>query len=208
MWIWGFFTEIVPLGLLGLQCIWAMTEPWLPQPNVGNATISGPGGLLGTHGRRSAINQLVGKWAIHERHNMDEFLRALGFGSLQRALITKAGQDTEIIESNGGEAIKIVTTDLRGSTEIELPLGGKGVVAHDGDGGATVCRSATVERGDALIVTETLDGERQPLSVCKRTLSADGQKMIVDVTKRTPKGSTVAMQVVAKRVGGASGVDS
>lgn len=131
---------------------------------------------------------------------MDEFLQGLGFGSLQRALIAKAGQETEIVETAGGEGIKIVTTDLRGSTELELPVDGPGVVAHDGDGGATVCRSATLEKGD-LIVTETLNGERKPLSVCKRKLSSDG-RMIVDVVKRTPQGSTVAMQVVAKRIGG------
>jgi len=198
MWIWGFFTEIVPLALLGLQCLFALTEPL--HANNGNVTISGPAGLLGTHGRRSAVHGLVGKWVIQERHNMDEFLRALGFGSLQRALIAKAGQETEILESDSGEAVKIRTTDLRGSSELELPVGGPGVVSHDGDGGATVCRSATVERGGDLVVTETLDGERQPLSVCKRKVTADG-RMIVDVTKRTPKGATVAMQVVAKRVG-------
>lgn len=32
-----------------------------------------------------------------------EFLRRLGFGSLQRALIAKAGQETEIVEMEGGE---------------------------------------------------------------------------------------------------------
>jgi len=116
---------------------------------------------------------------------MDEFLRRLGFGSLQRALISKAGQETEILEVEGGEIVKIVTTDLRGSSQLELPIGRGGVVAHDGDGGATVCRAATMERGD-LVVTETLDGEILPLSVCKRKVTPDG-RMIMEVTKRTPQ---------------------
>lgn len=78
-----------------------------------------------------------------------------------------------------------MTTDLRGSSSLELPVNGRCVVADDGDGGARVSRAATVDRG-AVIVTETLDGEREPLSVCKRKVGADG-RMIIDVRKRTPQ---------------------
>ena len=74
-----------------------------------------------------------------------EFLSGLGFGKIQRALITKAGQETEIIEEDG--RVRIVTSDIRGATELALPLGGAGVKAKDGDGGAEVCRAATLERG-------------------------------------------------------------
>jgi len=195
MWIhglWSFFTEVVPLTLLALQSVWALTEPLV---GSGENTSCSRGGLLSTHGRRTAISDLVGRWVIQERHNMDEFLRGLGFGSIQRALIAKSGQETEIIEND--DAVTIVTKDLRGSSALELPLDGEGVVANDGDDGATVCRSATVRRG-AMVVTETLKGSRKLLSVCERKLSPDG-RMVIDVRKRTPAGGTVAMKVIAAR---------
>lgn len=95
MWVWSFLTEVVPLAMLGLQvscscarasgalcsvdcrenpraqCIWALAvvEPGLPDHGA-NVTMA-QGGLLGTHARRGAIQQLVGKWVIAERHNMD-----------------------------------------------------------------------------------------------------------------------------------------
>ena len=37
-----------------------------------------------------------------------------------------------------------------------------GLVADDGDGGARVSRAASVERGGAVVITETLQGEREP----------------------------------------------
>jgi len=127
-----------------------------------------------------------------------EFLRGLGFGSIQRSLIAKAGQETEILQSEAGDAVTIVTSDLRGSTSLELPVNGPSIAADDGDGGARVLRAAKVERG-AVVVTETLQGEREPLSVCKRKLGPDG-RMVVDVRKRTPEGkSFVEMQVIAAR---------
>ena len=120
-----------------------------------------------------AVQQLVGRWYIQERHNMDgaplrrpallcehasrhllalgparprcpvtrpdvvarsrvprraEFLQGLGFSSFQRSLLSKAGQETKISESSGGESIAIATSDLRGTSTLELPLSGDGDV--------------------------------------------------------------------------------
>jgi len=193
VWIWGFIAEVVPLALLGLQCALAMADSWIHQH--GNGTrVAG----VFTGDARSPLHELVGRWYIQERHNMDEFLRGLGFGSIQRSLIAKAGQETEILQSETGDAVTIVTSDLRGSTSLELPVNGPSIAADDGDGGARVLRAAKVERG-AVVVTETLQGEREPLSVCKRKLGPDG-RMVVDVRKRTPEGkSFVEMQVIAAR---------
>lgn len=137
----------------------------------------------------------------HPIPGVAEFLAGLGFGSIQRALLAKAGQDTEIQASETGDAVKIVTTDLRGSSSLELPVNGRGVEADDGDGGARVTRSATYDRG-AVIVTERLQGEREPLSVCKRRIGSDG-RMVVDVRKRTPEvrdGHTAARRSAARRL--------
>jgi len=193
IWIWGFIAEVVPLALLGLQCALAMADSWIHQNGNGTRVAS-----VFTGDARSPLHELVGRWYIQERHNMDEFLRGLGFGSIQRSLIAKAGQETEILQSEAGDAVTIVTSDLRGSTSLELPVNGPSIAADDGDGGARVLRAAKVERG-AVVVTETLQGEREPLSVCKRKLGPDG-RMVVDVRKRTPEGkSFVEMQVIAAR---------
>ena len=49
-----------------------------------------------------------------------------------------------------------------------------------------------------MVVTETLVGESQPLSTCRRTLQRDG-RMRIDISKRTPDGKTVAMAAIASR---------
>ena len=67
-----------------------------------------------------------------------------------------------------------MTKDLRGHSALKLPIGGRGVVAHDGDDGAAVRRAVSVLR-DAIVITETLVGESKPLSVCRRTLQRDGR---------------------------------
>ena len=128
---------------------------------------------------------------------------ALGFASWQRALISRAGQSYTLEHgvSEKGDTLKIVTQDLRGTSELELPLSGQGVVADDGDGGARVSRAAHLERHPpAVVVTEQFPGEREPFSICRRTLQPDG-RMCIDVTKRTPSGSKVAMRAIANRQG-------
>ena len=91
-----------------------------------------------------------------------------------------------------------MTSDLRGRSALKLPLSGRGVLAHDGDGGAAVRRHAYVDRA-AVVVTETLEGERQPVSTCRRTLQKDG-RMRIDISKRTPQGTHVAMTAIAARL--------
>lgn len=128
---------------------------------------------------------------------------ALGFASWQRALISRAGQ-THVLEHDKdkkeGDTLRILTQDLRGTSELTLPLSGTDVAANDGDGGARVCRSASIERGSkpALVVTERFPNEREPFSVCRRTLQPDG-RMRIDVTKRTAGGKSVAMRAIASR---------
>ena len=129
---------------------------------------------------------------------------ALGFASWQRALIARAGQSTTLehaVDSQQGDTLRIVTQDLRGTSQLELPLSGGDVAANDGDGGARVCRAATIEGSGAkpsLIVTERFPNEREPYSTCRRTLQPDG-RMCIDVTKRTSKGNKVAMRAIAQR---------
>lgn len=142
----------------------------------------------------------MGRWSIQERSNMDEFLEGLGFAPWQRALICRAGQQYELEQTTGekGDALRIVTSDLRGKSELELPLNGESVSANDGDGGAKVCRSAKVERNSVLI-TERFPHEREPYSECRRTLQPDG-RMRIDIKKKTAGGQTVAMRAIAAKV--------
>ena len=114
---------------------------------------------------------------------------------VEQAALRLAGQEYELLAD--ASALTIVTKDLRGHSALKLPLGGRGVVAHDGDGGAAVRRAAYVHR-DAVVVTETLVGESQPLSTCRRTLQRDG-RMRIEISKRTPEGKTVAMAAIASR---------
>ena len=147
------------------------------------------------------LADFLGRWSIQERYNIDEFMEALGFASWQHALISRAGQSYTLEHGVGekGDTLKIVTQDLRGTSELELPLSGQGVVADDGDGGARVSRAARVERHPpAVVVTEQFPGDREPFSVCKRTLQPDG-RMCIDVSKRTPSGKRVAMRAIANR---------
>jgi len=55
------------------------------------------------------------------------------------------------------------------------------------------------------VITETAankgaNAEREPLSICRRTLRADGQ-MCIDVCKKSPQGDMVSMRIVFKQVG-------
>lgn len=64
------------------------------------------------------------------------------------------------------QMVKIVTTDLRGSSELELPIGRPGVLAHDGDGGAAVCRAATLERGECNATARDTQLRARIISAC------------------------------------------
>lgn len=142
-----------------------------------------------------ALNQMVGTWKLQEKINVDQFMAGLGIKGPLRAALRLAGQQQELVADAG--ALTIVTSDLRGRSALRLPLSGRGVVANDGDGGAAIRRTAYVQN-DAVVVTETLVGESQPLSTCRRTLQRDG-RMRIDISKRTPDGKTVAMAAIAAR---------
>ena len=124
---------------------------------------------------------------------MDQFMAGLGI----KGFVPLPCSWAEAGASRCRSSLTIVTSDLRGRSRLKLPLGGRGVVAHDGDGGAAVRRAAYVER-DAVVVTETLVGESTPLSTCRRTLQKDG-RMRIDIRKRTPQGTSVAMTAIAAR---------
>ena len=142
-----------------------------------------------------ALKDMVGTWKLQEKINVDQFMAGLGINRAKRAALRLAGQEYELLAD--ASALTIVTKDLRGHSALKLPLGGRGVVSHDGDDGATVRRAVSVLR-DAVVITETLVGESQPLSICGRTLQRDG-RMRIDISKRTPDGQTVAMAAIATR---------
>lgn len=144
-----------------------------------------------------AVGGLLGRWKIQERHNMDEFLEVLGFGGFTRALLTKAGQEQEILHGEQG-TLRIVTNDLRGSSTLELPLCGTPVQANDGDHGTKVCRHASIE-GRNVVITERVPAEKEPLSVCVRSLRADG-RMCIDVRKRTADNQWASMSTIFTKV--------
>lgn len=123
---------------------------------------------------------------------MDEFLRSLGFNVVQRTAVLKAGQ-VQIIQRQG-EHLHIVTRDIRGTSELVLPLNGRSVEG-EGDGDTLVARRAYVDKGSDLVITETRAGDAQPLSVCRRSLREDG-RMTVDVRKRTQSGEVAHMRIV------------
>ena len=75
-------------------------------------------------------------------------MQGLGFGSFTASLIAKAGQEQELREVGG--LLAIVTTDVRGTSELELPVDGPAVSARDGDGGAEVWRKASLEFSTTL----------------------------------------------------------
>ena len=91
-----------------------------------------------------ALNQMVGTWKLQEKINVDQFMAGLGIKGPLRAALRLAGQQQELLADTG--ALTIVTSDLRGRSALKLPLNGRGVVAHDGDGGAAVRRSAYVQK--------------------------------------------------------------
>ena len=143
---------------------------------------------------RDGTEDLSGAWRMQERQDMQHFLKSLGFSPLQRAAVMRAGQ-VQVI-GRRGDTIHIITRDIRGHSELVLPLDGESVLG-EGDGRRPVRRAAFVD-GGALVITETADGahgSEEPISVCRRYLQADG-RMCVDVRKRTPVGDMVSMRVI------------
>ena len=180
--------------------------------------------------RHGGIEDLTGSWSITERHGMvpperssnaghrgsadphacspqslfrahvaqNEFLKSLGFNPCYRAAVLQAGQ-VQVIRRQG-RYLHIVTRDIRGTSELVLPLDGQ-AVSGEGDGAEPIDRRAYVERGsDAIVITEMKAGEAQPLSVCRRSLQDDG-RMRVDVRKRTKSGDLAQMRIVFSPVG-------
>ena len=92
-----------------------------------------------------------------------------------------------------------MTSDLRGKSELELPLSGRSVLAHDGDGGMEVSRSARPLNDRTVEITERYPRESRPYSVCTRTLTPDG-KMLTEVRKRTSSGRMASMKAIASRI--------
>lgn len=204
--IWSLVFEVLPVWLLTMQSVVALSNSGDVDGRSNQPLFAGPRSVARgirnkLTGQNSKVNEFLGRWSIQERHNIDEFLEALGFSSWQRAIISHAGQSYTLEHGHGehGDTLRIVTQDLRGTSELELPLSGKSVSANDGDDGARVCRAATV-KGNCVVVTESFPGEREPFSVCKRTIQQDG-RMCIDVTKKTPGGKEVAMRCIAAKLG-------
>jgi hypothetical protein len=203
---WSLLFEVLPVWLLAAQSLVAVSSRGDVDGRSNTPLFSRPIGALrkgmGLRGANDKITHFLGRWTIQERHNIDEFLEALGFNSWQRAVISHAGQSytLEPGRDGGGDTLRIITQDLRGTSELELPLSGKSVSADDGDNGARVCRSAYVKGSPpAVVITERFPDEREPYSVCRRTIQPDG-RMCIDVTKRTAGGRSVAMRAIASRV--------
>jgi len=197
----SWFCEVLPVWLLALQGAVALASKGDVDGRSREPLFSRPLGQL--RGAGGKLGELLGRWKIQERHGIDDFMEALGFASWQRALVSRAGQSyvLEVESERSGEpTLKIVTQDLRGTKELKLPLSGQDVPANDGDGGARVCRSALVESGSrpSFVVTERFPNEREPYSICRRSLQPDG-RMCIDVKKRTAGGKSVAMRAIASR---------
>ena len=141
--------------------------------------------------RHGKVEDLSGTWSLEERHDMDKFLRSMGFSSLQRLAVLKAGQ-VQVIRRQD-DHLHIITRDMRGTSELVLPLNGPSV-RGEGDGGKSVSRRAFAD-GNDLVITETVANEREPLSVCRRSLRDDG-KLCVDIKKKTADGQIASMRIV------------
>ena len=102
------------------------------------------------------------------------FTAGLGFSSWQRAIISHAGQSYTLEHGHGeqGDTLRIMTQDLRGTSELELPLSGRAVFANDGDNGARVCRSAVVKGSPPCMVVTESAPRTQKIPVCTRCYTA------------------------------------
>lgn len=148
-------------------------------------------------GKKDTVADLSGSWKMQEKHAMDAFLRSMGFNALQRAAVTRAGQ-VQVIRRRG-KNLHIVSRDIRGTSELVLPLGGKAVEGQGDDPDQPVSRCAFLDRDRAVVITETVRGESAPYSVCRRSLQPDG-RLCVDVKKRAPNGEMVSMRIIYTQV--------
>ena len=150
--------------------------------------------------RNNNVEDMTGEWSLAEKHGMDTFLKELGFNLVQRTAVLSAGQ-VQVITRRAG-SLHIVTRDIRGTSELVLPLDGPSVTG-EGDGNLPVARRAFVDRGGEIVITETLADappNSEPLSVCRRSLQEDG-RLCVDVQKRTKGGQMAQMRIVFSPVG-------
>ena len=146
--------------------------------------------------RGGGVEDLSGQWKLEEREGMEVFLQSMGFNALQRATAARAGQ-VQVIQKRGHN-LHITTCDIRGTFELVLPLGGPAVLDTAADSKAPISRTAFVDGGD-IVITESVAGERQPFTVCRRSLTDDG-KMCVDVQRRACDSSEyVSMRVIFTR---------
>ena len=169
----------------------------------GGRSFQSPFAGVGQHAGK--LSKLLGAWKLEKFENLDQFLSELRFPAWKRALAARAGQQY-VLNLKGGHSdkiddatLQIVTSDVRGTSTLELPLSGQPVKARDGDGGAEVSRSARPLDDKTVEITETLTQESKPYSVCTRTLTDDG-KMILEVKKRTPNGRWALMRAIASRI--------
>lgn len=152
------------------------------------------------HGR---VEDLSGTWTLQERHNMESFLKTMGFNPIQRAAAIKAGQ-VQVIRRQG-DFLHIVTRDVRGSFELVLPLNGPAVDEPVGD--SIVSRRAWSDGGD-IVITESLRDDRTttPFAVCRRSIDTKG-RMNIDVEKKAKSGEIARMRIVYTPIegGGSNG---
>lgn len=192
--------ETVPLCMLFFQCLAALVVPDICWRSDATATMP----AISTDPkaprcRHPTLQRLLGSWRLQDKDNMDAFLEGMGFPPIARAFLVKAGQQQVIRYIEEGDKVNIRSSDMRGTSALELPLSGKGVVANDGDNGSTVCRSAAIDKGaGAVVITERFSSEREPLSVCSRTLLPDG-RMCIDIRKRNDDGRYFNMKAIYVR---------
>ena len=108
--------ETVPLVMLLAQCILGLLLPdicWQPAVRAGGLGL-GFGRPVAC--RHAPLEPLLGRWKMHERHNMDAFLEGLGFNGLVRGFLLKAGQEQLIAYSEEGDRMRVLTSDMRGTS--------------------------------------------------------------------------------------------
>lgn len=198
--LFSWLFEVLPVALLVIQSAVAVVH----RGNLdGGRSFQSPFAGVGQHAGK--LSKLLGAWKLEKFENLDQFLSELRFPAWKRALAARAGQQY-VLNLKGGHSdkiddatLQIVTSDVRGTSTLELPLSGQPVKARDGDGGAEVSRSARPLDDKTVEITETLTQESKPYSVCTRTLTDDG-KMILEVKKRTPNGRWALMRAIASRI--------
>lgn len=109
---------------------------------------SGTMGRVVVHKEQSiAVPDFTGVWKLQERSNMDDFLKgAEGLNWALRTAAQRAGQMQVIVQ--GPDSIQVVTRDIRGNSQIKLPLTGEFVSGGEGD---PVIRTAYWQYGQLVV---------------------------------------------------------